>query len=287
MLERNEHAFAVMNVYPYTSGHLMVAPLRHEATLADLTRRRGGRGDGAGAGRQRRRDGGVPARRHQRRRQHRPGRGCGRPGPRARARAAAVGRRHQLHDRGRRGPGAARAAHARATRSSGPSGRPERPGRYRHRDAGRRRPRSPAIGCPTTRATSSPRTSTSPPTSGRTSSRPCERRRIPATMYLVLAVLVPARLAACRATAVCSAPRSSSPSIAAYHFACAWPLTIDQTEALLIASRTVGFPVGHSSAQLAWRGLRARPVWRILLYSADEPPSDARPGRSSTRSTAR
>lgn len=61
--------------------------------------------------------------------------------------------------------------------------------------------------------------------------------------------------------------------VAAYHFAAAWPLAIDQTEALLVASRTVGFPVGHASAQLAWRGLRARPAWRILLYSADEPPS--------------
>src|SRR5262245_27858359 len=60
--------------------------------------------------------------------------------------------------------------------------------------------------------------------------------------------------------------------VALYHFAAAWPLAIDQTEALLIASRTVGFAVGHSSAQLAWRGLRSRPVWRILLYSADEPP---------------
>jgi hypothetical protein len=61
--------------------------------------------------------------------------------------------------------------------------------------------------------------------------------------------------------------------VAAYHFAAAWPLAIDQTEALLVASRTVGFPVGHASAQLAWRGFRARPAWRILLYSADEPPS--------------
>ena len=37
VLARNEHAFAVMNAYPYTSGHLMVAPLRHEATLVGLT----------------------------------------------------------------------------------------------------------------------------------------------------------------------------------------------------------------------------------------------------------
>ncbi len=61
--------------------------------------------------------------------------------------------------------------------------------------------------------------------------------------------------------------------IAAYHFAAGWPLRVDQTEALAVASRTVGFPVGHASAQLGWRGLLSRPAWRILLYSADEPPS--------------
>ena len=62
-------------------------------------------------------------------------------------------------------------------------------------------------------------------------------------------------------------------AIAAYHFLAGWPLKIDQTDALAVASRTVGFPVGHASAQLAWRGLRSRPTWRILVYSADEPPS--------------
>lgn len=61
--------------------------------------------------------------------------------------------------------------------------------------------------------------------------------------------------------------------IGAYHFIAGWSLNIDQTEALAVASRTVGFPVGHASAQLAWRGLRSRPAWRILVYSADEPPS--------------
>ena len=38
VLARNEHAFAVMNAYPYTSGHLMIAPVRHEGTLAGLAR---------------------------------------------------------------------------------------------------------------------------------------------------------------------------------------------------------------------------------------------------------
>ena len=61
--------------------------------------------------------------------------------------------------------------------------------------------------------------------------------------------------------------------IAVYHFVAGWHLAVDQTEALAVASRTVGFPVGHASAQLGWRGLLSRPAWRILVYSADEPPS--------------
>lgn len=60
---------------------------------------------------------------------------------------------------------------------------------------------------------------------------------------------------------------------AAHHFACAWPLRLDETGALAASAAAAGFPVGHASAQLAWRGLRSRPVWRVLLYSADEPPS--------------
>jgi hypothetical protein len=61
--------------------------------------------------------------------------------------------------------------------------------------------------------------------------------------------------------------------VALYHFAAAWPLTLDETGALAASAAATGFPVGHASAQLAWRGLRSRPVWRVLLYSADEPPS--------------
>lgn len=61
--------------------------------------------------------------------------------------------------------------------------------------------------------------------------------------------------------------------IAAYHAWAGFELEVDQTGALVVATRAVGFPVGHASAQLSWRGLRSRPTWRILLYSADEPPS--------------
>ena len=49
-------------------------------------------------------------------------------------------------------------------------------------------------------------------------------------------------------------------------------LVVDERDALVAASRAVGFAVGHASAQMGWRGLRSRPTWRILLYSAEEPP---------------
>jgi len=58
-----------------------------------------------------------------------------------------------------------------------------------------------------------------------------------------------------------------------YHLAAAWPLAVGDTEALLAAASEVGFPVGHASAQLGWRGLRSRPTWRILLYSSEDPPT--------------
>jgi hypothetical protein len=99
-----------------------------------------------------------------------------------------------------------------------------------------------------------------------------KRRRIPGTIYLVIAAgTLWAGLAAANGGLIFGAVLLAL--IGVYHFLAAWPLKIDQTEALAVASRTVGFPVGHASAQLAWRGLRSRPAWRILVYSADEPPS--------------
>ena len=71
--------------------------------------------------------------------------------------------------------------------------------------------------------------------------------------------------------------------VAAHHLATAWPLVLDETGALAASAAATGFPVGHASAQLAWRGIRSRPVWRVLLYSADEPPSHARARRARRR----
>jgi len=60
--------------------------------------------------------------------------------------------------------------------------------------------------------------------------------------------------------------------IGLYSFVAGWNLDIDENDALVAATRQVGFPVGRASAQMGWRGLLSRPTWRILLYSADDPP---------------
>jgi hypothetical protein len=104
------------------------------------------------------------------------------------------------------------------------------------------------------------------------------RRRIPAFLYLAVAT-------ACFALWVTSSDGTSvlvnggflGAAVALlligwYHLAAAWPLAVRDTDALVAAARAVGFPVGHASAQLGWRGLRSRPTWRILLYSGEDPP---------------
>jgi len=58
----------------------------------------------------------------------------------------------------------------------------------------------------------------------------------------------------------------------AYCLLSGYDLKIDEQDALVVATRTVGFPVGHASAQMGWRGLRSRPTWRILCYSPENPP---------------
>ncbi len=104
------------------------------------------------------------------------------------------------------------------------------------------------------------------------------RRRIPALLYLLLAT-------GCFALWATSSDGTSvlvnrgflGTAVALlligwYHLLAAWPLAVRDTDALVAAARAVGFPVGHASAQLGWRGLRSRPTWRILLYSGEDPP---------------
>ena len=104
------------------------------------------------------------------------------------------------------------------------------------------------------------------------------RRRWPALAYLLLAAGLGALSAAYPGDRVLVnrgflAGALALALIGCYHLAAAWPLAVRDTDALLAAAGEVGFPVGHASAQLGWRGLRSRPTWRILLYSGEDPPA--------------
>jgi hypothetical protein len=104
------------------------------------------------------------------------------------------------------------------------------------------------------------------------------RRKIPGAIYLGVAVL----LVVLRVTAGSDAVLVNDGFLWAaaglalfggYCMLAGLPLKTDETDALVAATKAVGFPVGHASAQLGWRGLRSRPTWRILLFSADDPPA--------------
>lgn len=62
-------------------------------------------------------------------------------------------------------------------------------------------------------------------------------------------------------------------TLAVWHLLAAWPLAIDQETALAQAAAAVVFPVGHASAAVTFVGWRSRPRWHVVMYSADEPPS--------------
>jgi hypothetical protein len=104
------------------------------------------------------------------------------------------------------------------------------------------------------------------------------RRRIPGILYLVIA-------AGCVALYLVTkghnpvlvnggyvAAAIGLTLVGAYSIVAGWNLDVDERDALVVATGKVGFPVGHASAQMGWRGVLSRPTWRILLYSAEDPP---------------
>jgi hypothetical protein len=104
------------------------------------------------------------------------------------------------------------------------------------------------------------------------------RRRVPGYLYLLIGAALVAGWAVAGDDAVLVNDGLLAAGIAliligAYHLVAGWNLDVDERDALVGATERVGFPVGHASAQLGWRGLRSRPTWRILLYSAENPPT--------------
>ena len=105
------------------------------------------------------------------------------------------------------------------------------------------------------------------------------RRRVPAVLYMVIGL---------GAIVAWALTRDGQPVLVnggllaggiglvlfgLYSYQAGFDLEVDERDALVAATRTVGFAVGHASAQLGWRGLRSRPTWRILVYSNEEPPT--------------
>ena len=120
VVHRGKRVFVLLNRYPYTNGHVMVAPLAHEAWLSDsgaetLTELIATVARGAEDPRV-----GVPDRRPERRHQLRVGRGRRRRRSLPRPRRAALGGGHELHDRRRRRPRRARGPRRRRAAASAP-----------------------------------------------------------------------------------------------------------------------------------------------------------------------
>lgn len=103
------------------------------------------------------------------------------------------------------------------------------------------------------------------------------RRRIPAVLYTLIGVgcVVLWQIAGPDAVLVNEGVAVAGivlVLVGLYQWQGAWDLAFDEERALGAAAEAVGFPVGHASAQLGWRGLRSRPTWRILLYSNEPAP---------------
>ena len=104
------------------------------------------------------------------------------------------------------------------------------------------------------------------------------RRRIPGAIYVIVAAVCAVVGATIGDGAVLVndgvfLASGILAAVGAYSISSGWKMSVDEKKALLLATKAVGFPVGHSSAQQVWRGLRSRPTWRLFCYSAEEPPS--------------
>ena len=103
------------------------------------------------------------------------------------------------------------------------------------------------------------------------------RRKIPAVLYVLIGIgcIVLWRTAGDDAVLVNAGVGIAGVVlivVGLYHWQAGFDLAFDEEHALGAAAEAVGFPAGHASAQLGWRGLRSRPTWRILLYSNERVP---------------
>ena len=103
------------------------------------------------------------------------------------------------------------------------------------------------------------------------------RRRVPGVIYLVLAAIclllfITSRDSSALVNGGLAWAAVALGAMGVVSITSGWRMHIDEKQALVEAQQAIGFPVGHASAQQVWHGVRSRPTWRVLCYSAEEPP---------------
>jgi hypothetical protein len=98
------------------------------------------------------------------------------------------------------------------------------------------------------------------------------RRRRAGLVYVVAAILVALGIMAGLPPGMWLTVAGFA-AIALYHMAAGTRLEVREHRALDIANQATEFPVGHASAALGFDGFLARPVWNVLVFSTDDPPS--------------
>jgi len=92
------------------------------------------------------------------------------------------------------------------------------------------------------------------------------KRRRAGVVYIVMAVLAAAVVIATQIQLMWLTAVGSLLMLAGYQFLGGWKMQVTDMEAIEKASDRVSFATGHGSATLGYRGLRARPVWEVLVY---------------------
>lgn len=99
------------------------------------------------------------------------------------------------------------------------------------------------------------------------------RRRRAALVYLVGAALLAAAIPGLDLPVRSWVMVGLLVLVGVYHLAGAWEMRVADQQALDTANRAAGFPVGHASAAVGFDGWRSRPIWNVLVFSAEDPPA--------------
>lgn len=98
------------------------------------------------------------------------------------------------------------------------------------------------------------------------------RRRTAGWLHLGAGVLLVALVAA-GATKGLLMMAALLGGLGVWNLLAAWEIAVRDSAALDMAGRNVTFTVGHASAAVSFDGWRSRPVWNVLVFSSDDPPT--------------